>query len=230
MSGGRALGGRTDYSGEGIVEADAPDAPLPLVQAWLDAAIARQGEQGDVPEPSAISVATVDGDGMPDVRTVLLRFLDGRGPGFLTNTASAKGRQLRENDAIAVSLTWPSMYRAVRFRGYAEALEHDLVADYFRSRPYGSRISAHASAQSDPVADRAALEEAYRRCEERWPDTGDADDVPLPAHWGGYRVRAEQVEVWGGRRNRLHDRLVWTRVAPGGLDEPAAWRRGRLQP
>lgn len=227
---GDALGGRTDYSGEGIVEADAPDAPLPLVQAWLDAAITRQAEQGDVPEPTAISVATVDGEGMPDVRTVLMRFLDDSGPGFLTNTASAKGRQLRESDAVAAALTWPSMFRAVRFRGHAAALEHDLVADYFRSRPYGSRISAHASAQSDPVADRAALEEAYQACEQRWPDTGDPDDVPLPAHWGGYRIVAQQVEVWAGRRNRLHDRLVWTRVGPGGLGDPQAWRRGRIQP
>jgi len=227
---GDALGGRTDYSGEGIVEADAPDAPLPLVQAWLDAAITRQTEQGDVPEPTAISVATVDGEGMPDVRTVLMRFLDDAGPGFLTNTASAKGRQLRESDAVAAALTWPSMFRAVRFRGHAAALEHDLVADYFRSRPYGSRISAHASAQSDPVADRAALEEAYQACEQRWPDTGDPDDVPLPAHWGGYRIVAEQVEVWAGRRNRLHDRLVWIRVGPGGLGDPQAWRRGRIQP
>ncbi|WP_151525669.1 pyridoxamine 5'-phosphate oxidase [Serinicoccus kebangsaanensis] len=228
MSG--TLGGRTDYTGEGIAEQDAPDAPLPLVRAWLEQASARQQDRGDVPEPSALSVATVDGDGMPDVRTVLMRFLDGTGPAFLTNTGSAKGLQLGQNDAVAASLTWPSMFRAVRFRGRAALLDRALVTEYFRSRPYGSRISAHASEQSRPVADRDSLERAYAACERRWPDHGSADDVPVPDGWGGYRILADRVEVWAGRRNRLHDRLVWDRVGQGGLDDPDCWRRSRIQP
>ncbi len=221
---------RTDYEGEGLSEDQAPDAPLEVVHAWLEAAVRRHGEQGDVPEPMAMSVATVDTDGVPDVRTVLLRSLDRRGPAFFTSTRSTKGEQLGGNPGLAAALTWPSMYRSIRFRGYAELLPTEEVTAYFRSRPWGSRISAHASAQSRPVPDRAALEEAYARMAARYPDTGREDDVPVPEGWGGYRLVADRVELWAGRRSRLHDRLVWERVGPGGLDEPSAWSRVRLAP
>lgn len=221
---------RVDYEGEGLAEADAPDAPLPLVLSWIREAVARQAERGDVPEPTAISVATVDADGLPDVRTVLLKGLDAAGPYFLTNLDSAKGRQLRANPGIAAALTWPSMFRAVRFRGRAEELSRAEVTDYFRTRPWSSRVSAHASAQSQPAPDRASLETAYQQSAERFPDTGEPDAVPVPEVWGGYRIAVERVEVWAGRRSRLHDRLVWERTGPGGLDDPAAWRRLRLQP
>lgn len=221
---------RVDYEGEGLAEEQCPEAPLEIVRAWFEAAVARQGERGDVPEPSALSVATVDADGLPDVRTVLMKGLDGRGPYFLTNTDSAKGRQLGHSSGIAASLTWPAMFRAVRFRGTAEPLSRQEVTDYFRTRPWSSRVSAHASAQSQPVRDRAALEAAYARFEQLYPDTGEPDAVPVPDTWGGYRIVADRVELWAGRRSRLHDRIVWERVGPGGLDEPTAWRRSRLQP
>lgn len=223
-------GHRLDYEGEGLSEEQAPDAPLDIVRGWLEAALRRQEERGDVPEPLAMSVATVDADGVPDVRTVLLRSLDRRGPAFFTSTRSTKGEQLAGNPGVAASLTWPSMYRSVRVRGYAELLPVEEVTAYFRSRPWGSRISAHASAQSRPVRDRATLEQAYAQMAERYPDTGRPDDVPVPDGWGGYRLVADRVELWAGRRSRLHDRLVWERVGPGGLDEPAAWSRVRLAP
>lgn len=226
----RLVADRVDYEGEGISEDQAPEAPWPLVEAWVAAAVLRQAEQGDVPEPNALSVATVDADGVPDVRTVLMKGLDPRGPYFLTSTGSAKGVQLRANPAVAASLTWPSMFRAIRFRGRAEELSREEVTAYFRTRPWSARISAHASAQSRPAPDRASLETAYQECAERFPDTGEPDAVPVPEHWGGYRILADRVEVWGGRRDRLHDRLVWERVSAGGLDDPAAWRRSRLQP
>lgn len=221
---------RADYDGEGLDETRCPEAPLPLVQEWLDDAVRRQAERGDAPEPMAMSVATVDEDGLPDVRTVLLRSLDERGPGFFTSTLSTKGQQLRANPGVAASLTWPAMFRAVRFRGYAEQLAAGEVADYFRSRPWGARIGAHASAQSRPVPDRATLETAYQETARRYPDTGSPEDVPVPPGWGGYRLVADRVELWAGRPSRLHDRIVWERVAPGGLDEPGAWRRIRLAP
>lgn len=221
---------RVDYDGEGLSETVAPDAPLEIVRAWVEAAVQRQADHGDVPEPTAMSVATVDADGVPDVRTVLMRGLDDRGPAFFTSTRSTKGRQLAANPGVAASLTWPAMFRAVRFRGYAELLPAEEVETYFRSRPWGARIGAHASAQSRPVPDRAALEAAYTEAAQRFPDTGSPDDVPVPDGWGGYRVVADRVELWAGRRSRLHDRLVWERVGPGGLGDPAAWRRVRLAP
>ena len=221
---------RLDYEGEGLAEAHAPDAPLEIVEAWLQAAVQRHADAGDVPEPTAMSVATVDADGRPDVRTVLLRSFDRRGPAFFTSTRSTKGVQLGGNPAVAASLTWPSMFRAVRFRGYAELLPPAEVTAYFSQRPWGARIGAHASAQSRPVPDRATLEAAYTAAAQRFPDTGSPDDVPVPEGWGGYRIVVDRVELWAGRPSRLHDRLVWERVAPGDLGEPAAWRRLRLAP
>lgn len=221
---------RLDYDGEGLSEQGCPDAPLPIMRDWVEAAVTRAAERGDVPEPTAISVATVDAEGAPDVRTVLMRDLDARGPSFFGGLDSAKGRQLAARPQVAASLTWPSMYRAVRMRGVAEELSREAVGAYFRTRPWGSRIGAHASAQSAVLTDRASLEAAYEECARRWPDTGSPEDVPVPQRWGGWRVTVDRVELWAGRRSRLHDRIVWERIGPGGLDEPAAWARSRLWP
>jgi len=221
---------RLDYTGEGLSESEVAPTPWRQLERWLAEAVARSRTDGDVPEPHALSVATVDADGAPNVRTVLMRVLDERGPGFLTNTGSTKGVELDANPRVAASLTWASMFRAVRFRGRAEPLDRQEVADYFVTRPWGSRISSWASRQSAPVASRAALEEAYERYAAQWPDRGAPDDVPLPDFWGGYRIVCDEVEFWGGRRNRLHDRLVFTRVGDGSLDDAAAWRLSRRQP
>lgn len=221
---------RVDYDGDGLSEDDLLDTPLAQVRSWLDAAVERAATVGDVPEPSAISVATVDAHGLPNVRTVLLRVLDARGVGFYTGLTSAKGRELSGQPVAAVSLTWPSMFRAVRFRGRVRELGREEVAAYFRSRPWGSRISAWTSRQSEPVASRGELEAEYARLADRWPDTGSEDDVPVPDFWGGYLVTPDEVELWAGRRNRLHDRLVYTRVADGGLDDPLSWEVSRRQP
>lgn len=221
---------RIDYTGTGLSEEEVAPTPWQQARIWVDEAVERSRAQADVPEPHALSVATVDGDGLPNVRTVLMRYFDERGPGFLTNTSSTKGVELAATSAIAVSLTWPSMFRAIRFRGYAVLLDRAEVADYFGSRPWASRISAWASRQSQPVASRAELEEAYEAYAVRWPDRGNPDDVPLPDFWGGYRVLCDEVEFWGGRTNRLHDRLVFTRTGDGDLDTADAWRLSRRQP
>lgn len=225
------LGGsdRLEYAGAGLSEDQLAPTPYQQVVRWVEEARVRQREHGDVPEPDAMAVATRDDDG-PDVRTVLMRFLDPRGPGFVTNLRSTKGRQIAGCAQIAASLTWPSMFRAIRFRGTAELVDVSEVEAYFRQRPWGARISAWASEQSAPTTGRHAVEEAYRECAARFPDHGRPDDVPLPEHWGGVRLRAHRVEFWAGRVNRLHDRLVLTRVGPGDLDDPAAWSLARLQP
>jgi pyridoxamine 5'-phosphate oxidase len=221
---------RVDYTGEGLSEDQVAPTPWQQARLWVEEAIARQETQGDVPEPTAISVATVDADGMPNVRTVLMRFFDDRGPGFVTATTSTKGQEITATGGIAAALTWPSMFRAVRFRGHAQALDRDEVQGYFSSRPWASRVSAWASQQSQPVGGRAELEAAYDRYAAQYPDHGRADDVPVPDFWGGWRVLCDEVEFWGGRRNRLHDRLVFTRTGEGTLDDAASWRLWRRQP
>jgi pyridoxamine 5'-phosphate oxidase len=159
-----------------------------------------------------------------------LRFFDERGPGFVTSTQSTKGLEISATGGVAASLTWPAMYRAIRFRGTAQELGRAEVEAYFATRPWASRISAWASRQSEPIADRAGLEAAYERYAAQFPDRGNADDVPVPDFWGGYRVVCDEVEFWGGRLNRLHDRLVFTRVGEGSLDDAGAWGLSRRQP
>ncbi len=219
-----------DYLGDGLSEEQLAATPLEQVRRWVAAAEERQAERGDVPEPTALSVATVDAGGHPNVRTVLMRFLDERGPGFVTDLGSAKSREITATGSVAAALTWPSMYRAVRFRGRAVAIGRDEITAYFTSRPWGSRISAWASDQSQPVADRAALVAAYDRYAARYPDTGSATDVPVPDGWGGWRIDCDEIELWAGRRDRLHDRLVFVRAAAGDLDTAAAWTVLRRQP
>jgi pyridoxamine 5'-phosphate oxidase len=221
---------RVDYIGEGLSEGDIAGTPWRQAKRWVDEAVARSQVEADVPEPLALSVATVDAAGLPNVRTVLLRFFDEWGPGFVTNVESAKGREIAATGGVAASLTWPAMYRAVRFRGTAQELTRPEVVAYFGTRPWGSRISAWASRQSAPIVGRAGLEEAYTRYAAQWPDRGNADDVPVPDFWGGYRVVCDEVEFWAGRVNRLHDRLVFTRTAAGSLDQASAWGLSRRQP
>lgn len=221
---------RTDYDGEGIAESDLAPTPLEQVERWVDQALTRQQDRGDVPEPMALHVATVDAEGQPDVRTVLMRMLEPRGPGFLTNLDSAKSAQIAANDKVAAALVWPSMFRAVRFRGVAVPLERDRVAGYFVSRPWSSRISAWASAQSRPAASREELEALHAQYAARFPDRGGPEDVPVPDFWGGYWIEPHRVEFWGGRRSRLHDRLVLHRTGPGDLAQASAWTLTRLQP
>lgn len=221
---------RREYQGEGLTESELEDNPWDQARGWVDDAVYRAVERDDVPEPLALSLATVDASGQPDVRTVLMRFFDPAGPGFVANLESAKGAQIARNPAVAAALVWPAMYRAIRFRGTAEQLGRREVGRYFGERPWGSRISAWASRQSQVISSRAGLEEAYQRYAARWPDLGSPTDVPVPDFWGGYRITCDEVEFWAGRANRLHDRLAFVRVYDGGIDKASAWRVERRQP
>jgi pyridoxamine 5'-phosphate oxidase len=221
---------RREYHGEGLTESELASTAWEQARVWVDDAVYRSVERDDVPEPLAMSLATIDATGRPDVRTVLMRFFDPTGPGFVSNLESAKGEQIARNPAVAAALVWAGMYRAIRFRGTARQLGREQVEHYFGERPWGSRISAWASRQSQVVQSRSGLEEAYQRYAAQWPDRGGRTDVPVPAFWGGFRITCDEVEFWAGRTNRLHDRLVFVRVGDGGLDDAGAWRVERRQP
>lgn len=226
------LGGypRTDYDGAGIDVATVAAAPWGEIRSWVADAVAAAAVTPGLAEPTAVSVATVDADGIPNVRVVLARFLDDRGPGFVSSLHSAKAAEIAANQGVALAYTWPGLFRAIRFRGVAEPIDDAELLTYWRTRPYGSRIAACASLQSHPIESRALLEARVEEWAARCPDTGDEDAVPMPADFCGWRVRAHEVELWAGRRSRLHDRIVYTRLGPGTLDDPASWAITRRQP
>ncbi len=223
-----------DYRGEGLAESELAATPYAQMTLWIEQARAEGVRGAESPEGLSLSLATVDADGTPDVRTVLVRFLDPRGPGFVTDGGSAKARQLAADPRCAASLGWPELFRVVRFRGVAEPIEAEALADYFGQRPWGSRIGAWASHQSDPIADRATLMAEFDRYAGQFPDHGSPDDVPVPPTWAGFRVRPWEVEFWAGRSSRLHDRIVFSSAAgarvPALLDDPGAWTVTRRQP
>ena len=210
--GGVAAVRRVDYSGDGLVESDVAASPYLQARSWVDAAVAAAEDRDDVPEPTALSVATVDATGTPDVRTVLMRFLDERGPGLRHQPRlGQEPSTCRPTRGSRRPLTWPALYRAIRFRGTAELIGRDEVEAYFDSRPYGSRLSAWASDQSRPAADRHELER-------RWQEVARA----LPRH--RQRRRRAGARLLG----RLAHRVRRGRVLGRAAQPPA--RPHRLPP
>jgi len=191
--------------------------PDPIVEAmkWID-----EAQRAGVPDWDSMVVATADRNGSPSARFVLLRGVDGRGFRFYSNYDSAKGRDLAENPRAALVLHWSEVGRQLRVTGSVTRLTSEESIDYWRNRPLESRLSAWASRQSEPVADRAALEAAVESVREQHADD---DDVPLPPFWGGYLVAPDEIELWQHREDRLHDRLRYRRSASG-------WTMERLQP
>ena len=188
--------------------------PIAALSAWLDDA-----RDAGVDNPTAMTLATVDADGRPDARVVLLRGLDEHGIEWFTNGRSPKARQTTDRPDAALVFHWRELQRQVRVRGRVEPVADTRSDEYFAGRARRSQLSAWASSQSEPVADRAALESAMADAEERFAGR----DVPRPPHWGGYRLVPDVLEFWIGRRDRLHDRRAFTRT-------PDGWASGRLQP
>lgn len=198
-----------------LIEANAPADPLVLFADWFAAAM-----DCGLREPTAMTLATVDPDGSPSARIVLLKGFDAHGFRFYTHYASRKGAALTANPRAALVFWWEPLERQVRVTGRVARLDAAVSDAYFARRSRGSRLGAHASAQSQPLAGRGELEWHLADVEAHFAER----DVPRPAHWGGYVVTPETIEFWQARRSRLHDRLRYAR------DKNHGWRLERLAP
>lgn len=205
---------RKSYELAELVEAAASNDPLQQFEQWLAEAIAAK-----VPEPNAMTLATVGNDSRPSTRIVLIKGLDARGPVWFTNYQSRKGIESAANPYAALQFHWVEMERTVRIEGVVEKISPEESDGYYHSRPLGSRISAWASPQSEVVASREVLEANEAAFAAKF-----GSHPPRPPHWGGYRLKPDNWQFWQGRRSRLHDRLRYTLQADG------AWLRERLAP
>ncbi|WP_055702410.1 MULTISPECIES: pyridoxamine 5'-phosphate oxidase [Streptomyces] len=211
---------RQQYASEGLLEGELPAGPMDQFALWFKEA-AR--ERDAVAEPNAMVVSTADAEGRPSSRTVLLKGFDEQGFVFFTNYESRKARELSASPYVSLLFPWHPMARQVIVTGTAARVGREETVAYFRTRPHGSQLGAWASAQSSVLASRDELDRAYADLAARYPE---GEQVPVPPHWGGFRVTPETVEFWQGRSNRLHDRLRYVRTGAG----LAAWRVERLSP
>ncbi|WP_217139733.1 pyridoxamine 5'-phosphate oxidase [Streptomyces sp. AC627_RSS907] len=210
---------RKQYRAEGLSESELAATPVEQFARWFEQA----ATEGGLFEPNAMVVSTADAEGRPSSRTVLLKHFDEQGFVFYTNYGSRKARELDENPHVSLLFPWHPMARQVIVTGVARRTGRDETAAYFRTRPHGSQLGAWASAQSSVVAGRGALDAAYAELAARYPE---GERVPVPPHWGGFRVAPRTVEFWQGRENRLHDRLRYVADADAG----GGWRVERLSP
>lgn len=205
---------RRSYVLGSLNEADVAPDPITQFERWFDEAL-----NAKLPEPNAMTLATVDAAGQPSARIVLLKGIDARGFTFFTNYESRKGIDIAANPRAALLFHWVQLERQARIEGIVEKVSDDESDAYYASRPLGSRLGAWASEQSREVADRSVLEEREAAFRARF-----GESPPRPAHWGGYRVVPTWIEFWQGRPSRLHDRIGYRREADGN------WRIVRLSP
>jgi pyridoxamine 5'-phosphate oxidase len=197
-----------------LTETDLLDDPLALLRRWYAEA------QAAGPRADAMTLATATPDGRPSARIVLLKGIEDDGVTFFTNYESRKGRELQANPHAALVLLWPAIDRQVRLVGAVQRLGAHESDAYFATRPRGSQLGAWASRQSEPLRDRAQLDERLAQAEARYAD----GTVPRPPQWGGFRLVPREIEFWQGRPDRLHDRFAYVRAANG------EWTRSRLSP
>lgn len=206
---------RRDYLKGGLNRADLAENPITQLNTWLQQAIEAELSA----DPTAMVLATVDADGQPSQRIVLLKHLDDQGLVFYTNYDSQKGQQIAVNSKVSIHFPWTALERQVIVYGQAEKISREDSRAYFDSRPRASQVGAWTSKQSQPVESREALDAAFKKVEQKFGD----NPIPLPEFWGGYRVVPEKVEFWQGRAGRLHDRFQYLKNSDG-------WTVVRLQP
>ncbi len=204
---------RIEYEVAGLDVADVDEDPFRQFDRWLNEAIA-----AEVHEPNAFVLATVDTDGRPSTRALLLKGYDTQSFTFFTNYESAKARDLEANPWLSMCFLWLPLHRQIRIDGAANRVSDAESDSYFASRPQGAQIGAHASPQSREIPDRGWLETRVEELSERF----DAA-IPRPKHWGGYRIEPHRFEFWQGQPSRLHDRIRYER-------RPTGWSRVRLAP
>jgi pyridoxamine 5'-phosphate oxidase len=206
---------RKDYSMAGLAEKDLAKDPFRQFDRWF-----QEAEAGKLVEPNAMVVSTAGRDGHVSSRVLLLKGVDGRGFVFYTNYESRKGRQIEVNPWVSLLFPWLALERQVIVEGPLTKTSREESEAYFHSRPRASQLGAWASQQSAIVSGRPVLEEAFKAVEAKYA----GQEVPLPPHWGGYRLNPETVEFWQGRRSRMHDRLRYRRGKDG------SWTIERLAP
>jgi pyridoxamine 5'-phosphate oxidase len=206
---------RKNYSRGSLDAADVDPNPVRQFDTWFAQALDAQ-----LPEPNAMTLATVDALGRPSARIVLIKGVDERGFVFFTNYDSRKGREMAANPAASLLFHWVELERQVRIEGRIEKTSAEESDTYYTSRPLGSRIGAWASDQSQPIASRDVLEAREREMSAKF-----GENPPRPPHWGGYRLVPDVIEFWQGRPSRLHDRIVYSRARADG-----PWSIARLAP
>ncbi|MEY2480296.1 MAG: pyridoxamine 5-phosphate oxidase [Verrucomicrobiota bacterium] len=206
---------RYEYAAHGLRRADLDPDPLKQFGIWFTAAL-----EAGIADVNALSIATATPDGKPSVRMVLLKTFDADGFVFFTNYESEKGRQLETNPQAAFAFYWVEVARQIRIEGTIEKTSREESARYFHSRPVGSQLGAWVSRQSEVVDARRILDARLAEMTERF----QGKEIPLPPHWGGYRLKPKTIEFWQGRPNRLHDRFRYARQKSGD------WLIQRLAP
>jgi len=204
---------RTDYQKSELNVNDLTEEPITLFQEWLNQAITYSNDA------NAFVLSTVNSNGVPSSRVLLLRDATEKGFSFFTNYSSRKSQEIEVNPNVCMNFFWPEMERQVRINGSISRLSEQESDDYFNSRPYESRIGAWCSPQSQVIESREVLENKIQELKKKYPN-----EVPRPDNWGGYTIVPNEIEFWQGRASRLHDRFLYT------YDEKLKWKIERLAP